>query len=180
MKQLNFLTTEKQELPALEDRKPVKERSPQFEMFVDGASKGNPGAAGVGIFCLKNRVTFFKYGFFIGFGTNNFAEYCALLCGLALLKERTAELTKPKLNVFSDSQLLVYQINGLYKTKNAVIKLFTLKIRELLQGFSWSIMHVPREKNTVADSLANKGIAERIELSTELKNLINPEVQPKL
>lgn len=175
MKQLTFLKASKS-TPAIEDKKGLpKDGKTLFELYTDGASKGNPGPAGVGIYCLKNRAIFFKQGFFAGYGTNNFAEYCALLCGLAILKKQTAEISKPRLNIFCDSQLLVYQINGLYKTKNLVIINFTSKIKSLLQNFSWSIMHIPREKNKEADKLANQGIVERIELPNDLKHLINPE-----
>jgi ribonuclease HI len=143
-----------------------------FEIFVDGASRGNPGQAGIGIFCRKNQATFFKHGFFVGYGTNNFAEYCALICGLFILKQKTALLVQPRVNIFSDSQLLVYQINGLYKTKNAAIKIFIGKARALLMHFSWSAIHIRREKNSVADELANLGIDKQIALPPELKQLI--------
>lgn len=174
MKQLNFLGAPKS--AAGQDAKKLQPESLKFEIFVDGASRGNPGAAGVGIYCKKNGTTFFKQGFFIGFGTNNFAEYAALLCALFLLKAKLENVEKPLLNVYSDSQLLVYQINGLYKTKNPMIKIFMQRMRKLLQHFSWSVIHIPREKNAMADALANQGLDEKIELSPELKKLINPNL----
>lgn len=94
-------------------------------------------------------------GKFIGRTTNNVAEYSALILGLeAAIKLGSAEMV-----CHSDSELMVRQINGQYKVKDAVLKGYYLRVKNLLNSFKKiSFVSVPREKNRLADKLVNEAI----------------------
>jgi ribonuclease HI len=125
--------------------------------FTDGASRGNPGESGVGVVLNDEHGERLAsvYGY-IGKTTNNIAEYTALQT--CLKKATTLKCTE--LVVHSDSELMVKQLNGAYKVKDAGIKKEFETVRQLLQAaaFQFTINHVPREKNKEADKLANLGI----------------------
>jgi ribonuclease HI len=125
-----------------------------IEIFIDGASKGNPGPAGIGVLILdekKNEIS--RISEKIEDTTNNVAEYKALLRAITECKK----LNILSVKFYTDSQLLARQINGMYKIKDQKLKPLYIKIKGTLLGFkSWEITHIPREQNTVADSLANE------------------------
>lgn len=126
--------------------------------MVDGAARGNPGEAGCGaaVFDEDGRALgeFYRY---LGRATNNVAEYEGLLLGL----ERVLHLGGRRLRIESDSQLLVRQLDGLYRVKNAKLKTLHAKALGLLRRLeSWRIIHIPRENNWLADKLANRAIDE--------------------
>lgn len=128
--------------------------------YTDGASRGNPGDAGVGVIVRDEEgKTLFSTRGYIGKATNNVAEYTALL--ILLQHIRTWECRH--LVVHSDSELMVRQINGTYKVKDAVLKKYHRQVRQLLAGvsFTFELRHVPREMNAEADDLANSGIDAR-------------------
>lgn len=160
MKQTNFIN------PSDSDQ-----HHEQYSLFVDGASRGNPGPASVGMFCKSGDKVIFEHGFAIGVQTNNFAEYSALICGLFLVKQKT-EGQKVKLEIFSDSQLLVFQLNGLYKVKHPAIKVLMEKAQKLVGSFDWKATHLLRDKNKIADKLANKGLDDNVPLPEELQKII--------
>lgn len=122
------------------------------KVYVDGASKGNPGPSGIGValFAMGGQ----KIGQIskhIGSGTNNQAEYTALIEALALAQRMKVET----LFIFSDSELMVKQVKGEYKVKNPDIQERMEEVRALLKGFEkYSITWIPREKNTLADALS--------------------------
>jgi ribonuclease HI len=125
--------------------------------YTDGASRGNPGESGVGI-VLKDElgnVIASQYGY-IGKATNNIAEYTALAACLKLVQSTKCS----QLVVHSDSELMVRQLNGQYKVKDAGLKKHFQRIQNILVAspFQFKIRHVPREKNREADELANRGI----------------------
>ncbi|MGD1149316.1 MAG: ribonuclease HI family protein [Thermoanaerobaculaceae bacterium] len=125
---------------------------------VDGGSRGNPGEAGCGI-VLELRGRTEGHTLYLGTATNNVAEYAALLAAL----ERAQVLGVDSLEVKSDSQLLVEQMNGRYKVKAAHLRLLWLRARMLAAGFRrFGIAHVPRDANRAADELANRAMNERI------------------
>lgn len=133
-----------------------------LKIFTDGGSKGNPGPASIGIVFYLDGKKIFTHREDIGVATNNEAEYAAVIQALEKLKgpsfaEATAGKQSSKIEFYSDSQLLVKQVNGFYKVKNARIREFILKIRILEReiGVPISYHQVPREKNTVADALVN-------------------------
>ncbi len=125
-------------------------------MFVDGASRNNPGLAGVGIFIVKDDKPVEKLGFFIGTKTNNQAEYLALIIGTLHLRNHLSGDDLILIN--SDSELLVRQIKGQYRVKDPGLKQLFTVAKRLLDPIPYDIGHVLREDNSVADALANKGI----------------------
>ena len=124
-------------------------------LYVDGASRGNPGQAGIGVRIEANGQVLKELGEYIGKATNNTAEYRALIRGLQAARELGA--TGAEVN--SDSELIVNQVNGSYRVKKASLLPLYLEVRKLAEGFSpFRIRHVPRAENRQADRLANEGI----------------------
>lgn len=135
----------------------------KIRIYTDGASRGNPGNAAIGIVIedeAGNEIQTAKK--FLGNYTNNVAEYCALIEGVKTLKNVTFDFSE--INFFCDSELIVKQIKGVYKIKNKdLIKLsleFWKEIKSVNKKFS--INHIPREKNSRADQLANEALDENI------------------
>ncbi|MBN2282632.1 MAG: ribonuclease HI family protein [Deltaproteobacteria bacterium] len=131
-----------------------------FNLYSDGASRGNPGDAGVGVIIYDGAgdmvVTAKRY---LGTCTNNEAEYRALILGL----EEALKRGMRTLNIFLDSELLVRQINGQYRVKNSNLQVLMQEVRKLLSFLdTYSVEHVRREKNTAADRLANEAIDEAL------------------
>lgn len=126
----------------------------EVTMFTDGGARGNPGPAAIGV-VIKNHKgdVIQKTGKYIGESTNNDAEYKALLDGVTSLKEMGAT----KVKCYLDSELVVKQMNGLYKVKNQNIKTLWSKIKIIEKSFEEiSYHHVKREKNMEADSIVNE------------------------
>ncbi|MDP8216459.1 MAG: ribonuclease HI family protein [Candidatus Kaelpia imicola] len=123
-----------------------------FRLYSDGSSRGNPGPAGVGVVIKDSHGVILKeLSLPIGSSTNNVAEYLALIVGLteALL------LGIDDLKVFLDSELLVKQVKGEYKTKKEHLKPLLVNIKYLLNNFeSIEFNHILREENREADKLA--------------------------
>jgi len=130
----------------------------KLSAHTDGASKGNPGPSAFGYSIEKDNVVLEEYFEYIGETTNNSAEYRAFI---AVLK-RMKELGATEVTIYSDSELAVKQINGLYKVKSPKLKPLFLEVMELTHTFkSFQVMHIPREYNTRADNLANKALQKR-------------------
>ncbi|MCK5113592.1 MAG: ribonuclease HI family protein [Phycisphaerae bacterium] len=129
----------------------------QVVINIDGGSRGNPGiaAAGVVIKSADDGTVLHLAGVYLGEATNNVAEYQGLIEGL----RRAKKLAATEVVVFSDSQLLVRQMNGQYRVKNAGLKPLFEKANSLTADFEkFAISHVPREQNTEADEMANKAM----------------------
>jgi len=125
-------------------------------LWTDGAARGNPGPAGAGVM-LKTEAgeVLAAEGQFLGHTTNNVAEYKALLLGL----ERALELGVKRLEVRADSELLIKQLKGEYRVKNAGLRPLYEQALTLLRRFEDArLKHVRREHNVEADRLANEGI----------------------
>ena len=123
---------------------------------IDGAARGNPGHAGIGVLiCDAKGEVLASISEYIGETTNNVAEYSALIFALQALAG-----CRPKhLQVFSDSELLVHQLNGEYKVKSPNIKAYFGEAKGLLRRYSSvEVSHVRREENKEADRLANEAI----------------------
>lgn len=130
----------------------------QVEIFIDGAARGNPGPAACGVVLLRDGKVVLERGKYLGTATNNVAEYEGLLLGLEL----AAQLGASEVRINSDSELLVRQIEGRYRVKAAHLKPLYRKAKKMLEQFSaYSINHVPREMNKIADGLANRAMDER-------------------
>ncbi|MFQ3549685.1 MAG: ribonuclease HI family protein [Armatimonadota bacterium] len=127
-----------------------------IKIFSDGASSGNPGDAGIGVVLLDEKdETIKEVCSYIGKATNNEAEYRALIRGL----REAAKLNIPKIEVYTDSELMAKQINGEYRVKSEQLKpLFDLVIDYLRLFPSYKVEHVIREKNKRADELAKMAI----------------------
>jgi ribonuclease HI len=125
-------------------------------IYTDGASRGNPGPAAIGVI-LKDEsgATVAQISQCLGVTTNNQAEYAAIIAGL----EKAIELGIKNVQVKSDSELVVKQINGQYKIKHVALRPLYLKVVALTgQLESFGIAYIPREKNRLADALANKAL----------------------
>ncbi len=120
---------------------------------VDGGARGNPGPAAIGAVVQDaNGEVLEEHGERIGVATNNVAEYRALLLGIA----RAAKLGADELELVGDSELIVRQVKGEYKVKDATMRELHGEVKRALRPFdSWSIRHVRRELNTEADRLVN-------------------------
>lgn len=138
----------------------------QWHLFVDGASRNNPGPAGAGIYLTKDHQKEFAGGFFLGTKTNNQAEYLALIIGLIIA---IPKVEHEQLQIVSDSLLLVNQIKGIYRVKNPDLKLLHTKAMQFLNLVNYEVVHVLREKNKKADEMANLGVDQKIALSPEIK-----------
>ncbi len=130
-----------------------------LRLHVDGASRGNPGAAGFGIHVTAPDGSEVASLFgFLGTATNNVAEYQALLHGLRFALARGAS----SVEVYSDSELLVRQIEGRYRVKHPGLQPLHREAKSLLARFARArVAHVPRERNRAADALANRAVDER-------------------
>lgn len=139
---------------------PAGDTALSCRLFTDGASRGNPGEAGAGIVLLDDdNQELVARSLYLGKSTNNVAEYKALILGL----ETATQLGCSRLAIFMDSQLIVRQVQGRYKVKNAGLKPLFDEVKGLLANInSWSIDHIPRAQNKRADELANRGIDEKI------------------
>lgn len=138
----------------------------KWQLFVDGASRNNPGPSGAGIYLTKNHAKEFAQGFFLGIKTNNQAEYLALLIGLIIAIPR---IEQDCLEIVSDSLLLVNQLNGIYRVKNPELQILHQKALNLLSTIDYTVVHVLRAKNVNADEMANIGIDQKIAIPAEIK-----------
>lgn len=127
-------------------------------IFVDGASSGNPGPSGIGIvMCEPDGRVVKRYGKHIGFATNNEAEYLSLMDAL----DEALKMGVEVITVYSDSELLVNQILGNYKTRKKRLKNYLQKLNEKINKFKvFTISHIKGEKNP-ADVIAKKYCAPK-------------------
>lgn len=121
--------------------------------YVDGGCRGDGGSAGVGIVIEGAPAGPIRIAKWIGRQDNNVAEYVALLealqCALALKARR--------LHVYSDSEVVVKQMTGVYKCRSPRLYSLNWTCRKLARSLEFSISHVCRDRNTEANSLANLG-----------------------
>ena len=132
-------------------------------VYTDGASRGNPGNAGIGVVLYdESGNELAKHKKYIGLQTNNIAEYTALIESLNLLESRS--LNDSKITFYSDSNLLVNQISGNFIIRNEGLRKLSLEFWRIVKklGMEFEIIHIPREKNKVADKLANEAIDEAL------------------
>ena len=128
--------------------------TPSCEIYIDGASRGNPGPAGVGAVLFNGGAEparqFSKY---LGETTNNVAEYLALVYAL----QEALQAGYGAVTVKTDSELLARQFNGLYKVRDPQLRLL-----HLADGFiRGEVQHIPRTQNTLADRLAGQAAGTR-------------------
>lgn len=125
-------------------------------IHVDGASRGNPGPAGIGVVIEDEQgITKARISGYIGETTNNQAEYRALIMGL----REAAKLKAEHVDIRTDSKLLAEQVQGNYRVRNANLRLLFQQVKQLLADFeSFTITFIPRYQNATADALANKAL----------------------
>ncbi|MFW6133506.1 MAG: ribonuclease HI family protein [Planctomycetota bacterium] len=129
----------------------------RVRIYTDGGARGNPGPAAAGYVLVDadDDRTLLEAGHFLGRATNNVAEYRAIIAAL----EAAARLGAVQADVLSDSELIVRQMNGQYRVKNAGLKPLHERVRRLEKGFDRvAYAHVRRESNTRADRLVNRAI----------------------
>jgi ribonuclease HI len=129
----------------------------------DGGSRGNPGPAGIGVVIrAPDGTPLVTLGRFIGRATNNAAEYRALILAL----EQAKSLGATKLMIRGDSELIVRQMNGQYRVKNADLRELYEEAQSLLHHFDETrIEHNLRQKNKLADKLANLAMDRRSDVT---------------
>lgn len=132
-------------------------------IWTDGGARGNPGPAGIGVhICSTDGDVVEDVAEYMGEATNNQAEYTALVRAL----EVAQNLSASELKIHSDSELMVKQIRGEYRVKNAGIRPLFERAKQLLRNFeSYSIEHVRREHNRQADALVNQAIDDHLATS---------------
>ncbi len=127
----------------------------KLEIYIDGASKGNPGLAAIGIVIKQDGQEIRTLAKTIGQATNNTAEYTALIFAL----KEAQQLKALEVRIYSDSLLVCQQITGHFKVKNEKLRLLWEQVRHLTQSFNKiEAKHIPREENRQADRLANEAI----------------------
>lgn len=126
-----------------------------YQIYSDGASRGNPGPSGIGAVILKDDEIVHEISKYIGQTTNNVAEYEALLAALDYCVKKKLS----PVEILADSQLMIRQLTGHYKVKHPNIIPLHEKARKYLAHLDVTdFKHVPREQNKHADRLSNEGI----------------------
>ena len=130
--------------------------SERLVVHVDGGARGNPGPAAIAaVLTGPDGAVVEERSETIGHATNNVAEYRALLLGI----ERARALGARELELVGDSELIVRQVRGEYRVKDAALRELHSQVRAALAGFErWSIHNVPREDNAHADRLVNEAL----------------------
>jgi ribonuclease HI len=131
-------------------------------MYTDGGSRGNPGPAALGVYIETLGE---KYGEYTGIGTNNEAEYDAIISGMKKVRSLVGKSNAKRvtLNCFMDSELAVKQLNHEYKLKEPRIQQRFLEIWNLMLDFgAVNFTHVRREKNKVADAMVNEALDREV------------------
>jgi ribonuclease HI len=144
----------------MRSRRQTGERAPEARvkarLYTDGGARGNPGPAAYGyVLETEDGTVLHAHGEAIGVATNNVAEYRALVAGLA----RAADAGIAELEVVSDSELLVKQMRGEYRVKNAALRVLWDEAQCLVDGFERvAFSAVRREENELADRLVNEAL----------------------
>lgn len=127
-------------------------------IYTDGASRGNPGHSSYGFSVTDDKGhILYEEGKYIGIATNNFAEYSAVLSAMNYVIENFKK--DVEINFFMDSKLVAEQLSGRYKIKSPNLIQLIYKIKDLQKGIGKiRYTHVPREKNKIADALANQAL----------------------
>lgn len=133
-------------------------RFEELHVWVDGAARGNPGPAAIGVVIMTRQGrSVASFGEAIGVTTNNYAEYTALVHALRLLSVFEVE----RLRVYTDSELMARQVKGEYRVKEKTLQSLHAQVMSMLRRFrDWDVSHVPREENAEADLLANRALNE--------------------
>lgn len=148
----------------------MNETQHTWTVFVDGASRRNPGKSGAGIFIQKDGETVCSEGFYLGIKTNNQAEYLALLLALFFIDQYASE--SDIIRIASDSELMVKQLRGIYRIKNEGLQPLFRLAKIYFEKYPIEMLHVLRDNNKQADALANKGVDSLKPVPDKFKTLI--------
>ena len=130
----------------------------ELEIYIDGASKGNPGPSAIGVIICRDGQTIKNIANYIGNTTNNIAEYTALIYALQEALILKADILK----INTDSQLLCRQLNKVYKVKNPNILGLYNQVSHLISAFKQvTVNNILRKDNRGADKLANQALKEQ-------------------
>jgi len=121
--------------------------------FTDGASLGNPGHMGIGVALYRDGFRIEELSEYLGSGTNNIAEYTAVIRAL----ETAHRLGDKEVHVKSDSQLVIRQLSGEYKVKDPKLRPLKMQVDALCHGLMVTFEHIPRKRNSEADRLSKEG-----------------------
>ena len=145
---------------------------PDLVAYIDGGSFGNPGPAGIGVVINGAATGPIRLAKWIGRQDSNVAEYVALMeaiqCALSLNAKR--------LHVYSDSEVVVKQMTGVYRCRCARLYSLNWTCRKLARSLTFSISHVRRESNIEANSLANRAVRNLSMRGTLLAHACPPTV----
>src|SRR4030042_4244151 len=136
----------------------------QLVIYCDGGARGNPGPGASSFIIFQKGTEVVRFSKYLGKTTNNIAEYYGVLLALRWINHNNV-LTQSQDMVFNlDSQLVVRQLTGVYKIKDAKLKILTSKINKLRENLNRNIYfnHIAREKNKLADMLVKKEIDKNI------------------
>jgi ribonuclease HI len=127
-------------------------------IHTDGGARGNPGPSACAFVIEDNGKIIHKGSKNLGINTNNFAEYSAVLLALEWIKNNMPKFAGKPICLYSDSELMVRQLNGIYKIKNENLKILNEKISSLVKKLNLNICykHVLRHNNKTADQLVNE------------------------
>lgn len=136
-----------------------------LNIYTDGGSRGNPGVSGYGLVIYEdNQKILYQEGKFLGIKTNNEAEYSGIIAALKWIKKNKTNYNITQLNFFADSQLMIRQLQGLYKVKAPTLLPLYAQVQQLLTQINLPTKYtdVRREFNKLADELANQAMDRRI------------------
>lgn len=132
--------------------------SGEITIHTDGGARGNPGPSACSFVVEEDGTVIHKGSKYLGKETNNFAEYQGVILALEWINENSDKFLGQTIKFFLDSELVVRQLNGIYKIKNKILQELNLKSMSLIKkaGAEISFGYVPRNKNKIADFLVNK------------------------
>lgn len=164
-KQLTFLS---EDAPVENPSECTASNNQSIKIYIDGAARNNPGPAGAGIFLKRDETVLFEQGFFLGKRTNNQAEYLALVISIFFVQEYAKK--GESILIYSDSQLLVRQMTGIYIVRDPMLKKMQQLAMQLLSEYSVKFCHIYRSDNAQADLLANRGIDKKILIPKKIED----------
>lgn len=139
-------------------------KDPIIEVHTDGGARGNPGPSACAFVVEDEGNIIHKASKYLGNNTNNFAEYSAFILALGWLNQNKEKLQSKDIYFYSDSELVVRQLTGLYKIKNTNLQILSKEVIRLTKELGLKIYYrnVLREKNKIADQLVNEELDKNI------------------
>ncbi len=130
----------------------------ELTVHTDGGSRGNPGPSAVGVVIKSDTTSLTNLGIYLGVGTNNNAEYTAVITALKWIADNAKDVMKA--SFFLDSQLVVSQLNGIFAVKHPDMKRLKSEVDALRRSLPFPITfsYVPRAQNSEADALVNQAL----------------------